>query len=438
MRLFRLVLATALLIAAAALPARAQIKMEIVGPGSKLAAIALSPLKDLGGDQESGVSAEFVSLVKRNLELSGYFRIIPAQAYIEDAQQSGYEQGQFNFADWSSINADFLVKGAVSVEHGTVVVEARLFDVPQQRQSMGKRYSGGRAEVARMARRFADAVLGAVTGVAGPFDSPLVYVSTRGGRFKEIYQLSLDGHDLVRITNNPTINLFPSLDRGARHLLYTSYKTGSPSLYLADLASRTERPITSSLGSLIGGALSPDGQSIVGAVERAGATNLYLFDDHGRMVRQLTRGDSINVTPAVSSDGRMLAFTSDRSGTPQIYTMAMDGGQARRLTYRGSYNTNPAFSPTGQRIAYQSRQGGLFDLFAIPSGGGEPTRLTENAGSNQSPSWSPDGRYLIFSSTRSGPSRLFLMSADNGKIISAITEVKGDDTSPFWSWWAGR
>lgn len=435
MRPFGFALAAVLLIAAGALPARAQIKMEIVGPGSKLSAIALSPLKNLGGDQQSGASAEFVGLLSRNLELSGYFRIIPAETYIEDPQQSGYQQGRFNFADWSSINADFLVKGAVSAEQGKVILEALLFDVPQQRQLMGKRYSGSRAEVARMARRFADAVLGTVTGVPGPFDSPLAYVSTRGGRFKEIYTMSLDGHDISRITNNPTINLFPSLDRGARHLLYTSFKTGAPALYLADLSTRRERPI--GVGSLIGGSLSPDGQWIVGAVERAGVTDLYLLDSEGRTVRQLTRGGSINVTPAVSPDGRTLAFTSDRSGTPQIYTMAMAGGAPRRLTYRSNYNTNPAFSPDGRRIAYQSRNQGGFDIFTVPAGGGEPIRLTENAGSNQSPSWSPDGRYLIFGSTRSGRPRLYLMFADSGKIISAITEVKGDDTSPRWSWWAG-
>ena len=47
-----------------------------------------------------------------------------------------------------------------------------------------------------MARRFADAILEAVTGIQGPFESKLAFVSTRGGRFKEIYTQTIDGEDL--------------------------------------------------------------------------------------------------------------------------------------------------------------------------------------------------------------------------------------------------
>ena len=112
------------------------------------------------------------------------------------------------------------------------------------------------------------------------------------------------------------------------------------------------------------------------------------------------------------------------------------GGEPRRLTYSGNYNTNPAFSPVRNRIAYQSREDGRFNIYVIGLDGGDPVRLTEGEGSNESPSWSPNGRYIVFSSTRSGRARLFLMQVETGKIISALLEDKGDDTSPVWSWWA--
>jgi len=165
--------------------ARAQIKMEIVGPGSKLSAIAVSPLRNLGGDDEHTLSSEFVDILSRDLRLSGYFRIIDPHSYIEDAQNSGFQLGQFNFADWSSLNAEFLVKGGLTVNGDAISLEAYLFDVAQQRQDTGKRFHGDRRDVRRMARRFADAILEATTGRRGPFDSKLAFVSTRGGRFKE-------------------------------------------------------------------------------------------------------------------------------------------------------------------------------------------------------------------------------------------------------------
>ncbi len=416
----------------------AQIKMEIVGPGSKLSAIAVSALRNLAGDDDHTLSSEFVNILSRDLQLSGYFRIIDPHAYIEDPQTSGFQLGQFNFADWSSLNAEFLIKGALSVNGDDLSLEVYLFDVAQQRQSTGKRFHGDRREVTRMARRFADAILEATTGRRGPFDSKLAFVSTRGGRFKQVYTMWVDGQDLFKVTNNPTINLFPRFGRGGRDLLYVSYKTGALALYLADLATQRETRVRSSLGQPIGGALTPDGQQIVAAIERDGATNLYLLERSGDLIRPLTQGRSINVSPAISADGQKLAFTSDRSGGPQIYVMSLNGGSARRITFQGDYNASPAFSPVDDRIAYQSRSQGMFDIYTIPFKGGDPVRLTRGGMSSQYPCWSPDGRYIVFSGGREGRTRLYLTIVESGKIISALTEEDSNDTSPAWSWWIGQ
>jgi TolB protein len=399
--------------------------------------IAISGLKDLGGDRDHRVSEVFDDTLVRDLKLSSFFRVINSHAYIEDAQSSGYDIGQFNFADWSSINAEFLVKGAVQRQAGKVSLEALLFDVGEQRRMMGKRFTGEPREVSEMARRFADAVLQAVTGTRGPFDTKLAFVSTRGGRFKEIYTSWLDGGLLFRVTDNPTINLFPSFDKSGQHLLYLSYKTMRPELYLVDLSQGVETRISPPLGMAVGGTLTLDGR-IVAAYAAKGATNLYLLDQSGNEVRQLTNNGAINVSPSVCSDGRQLAFTSDRSGTPQVYVTSMEGGGARRITYQGDYNTAPAFSPDCKRIAYESRSGGgIFNLVVINSDGTGPRHLT-TAGSNEWPTWSPDGRYLAFSSTREGNSRIYLMLVADGRIISPLTEGEGNDTNPSWSWWLGE
>lgn len=416
------------------------IKMQIVGPGSTLAPIAVSDLKNLGGDDQHAASHQFVDVLRRDVALSGFFKIIPPKAYIEKAQDSGFELGKFNFADWSSINADFLVKGAVTVSGGQVSLEALLFDVAQQRRMFGTRFTGGPNDVAEMARRFADSVLKAVTGTRGPFDTRIGFVSTGGGRFKEVYLAAPDGGARFRVTDNQTINLFPQFARGPGQVLYLSYKSGAPALYLFNVAQRTEVKIVSPRGMMIGGTLTPDGGRIVAAVEHAGHTNLYLLDNTGQEMRALTQGRSINVNPAVSADGRTLAFTSDRSGTPQVYVMSMAGGAAQRVTYQGNYNTSPALSPGGKWIVYQGRSGGSFNLFLIPAAGGQATQLTRS-GSNQSPCWSPDGRYLVFSSTRGGRERLYLMQVNtqtrSGNIITALMEDDGNDSSPTWSWWMG-
>lgn len=418
-----------------AVDAAAQTRMTITGASGQTWPVAVSGLKNLGGDDGNALSARFDRTLSRDLVLSGYYTLVDPHTFIEDPQTSGFEIGQFNFDDWKSIRAEFLVKGSVRVSGGKIQLTARLFDVYQQRAIMGKSFNGDPGEVPRMARRFADAVLKAVTGIQGPFDSKLAFVSTRGGRFKEIYTQSIDGEDLFQVTNNPTINIFPMWDRNADQLLYLSFKTMAPALYIANLRERRETRIDTRHGRIIGGAITPDGHRIVAAIENGGATNLFLMEANGQEIRQLTDTAGINVSPAFSPDGQTLAFTSDRSGTPQIYTMSLDGGAPKRVTYSGNYNTTPAISPKGDYIAYQSRQGGRFDIFAIPIGGGNPVQLTDGRGTNESAAWSPDGRYLAFSSTRSGRSRIYILQVESHKIISAVTEDNGNDTNPSWSWW---
>ncbi len=417
--------------------AAAQTRMIIPGTSGQTWPIAVSGLKNLGGDDDQAISSKFDRILSRDLMLSGYYTLVDPHTFIEDPQKSGYELGQFNFDDWKSIRAEFVVKGAVQVSGGKVQLTARLFDVYGQRSVMGKTFNGDPNEAPRMARRFADAVLKAVTGIQGPFDSKLAFVSTRSGRFKEIYTQSIDGEDLFQVTNNPTINLFPMWDHNADQLLYLSYKTMAPALYIANLRERRESRIDTHHGRIIGGAITPDGHQIVAAIENAGATNLYLMDSQGHEIRGLTDTGGINVSPNFSPDGQTLAFTSDRSGTPQIYTMSIEGGAAKRVTYSGDYNTTPAISPKGDTIAYQSRSGGRFDIFQIPIGGGTPVMLTDGSGSNESASWSPDGRYIAFTSTRGGRSRIYILQVESHKIISALTEGNGNDSNPSWSWWLG-
>jgi len=439
-RRFISILAALVLLSLANVRAAQAIHMTINGPGSTAAPIAVSEFKNLGGDDQGTISHDFVSILRRDLDLSGFFSIISPKSYIEDPQNSGYDLGKFNFGDWSSLNADFLVKGAATVSGGQVSVEALMFDVAQQRRMFGTRFSGGPGDVEQMARRFADSVLKAVTGIQGPFDTRIGFVSTRGGRFKEVYVASLDGGGLFQVTDNPTINLFPKFAHSAASVLYLSYKSGEPALYLFDVAGRTEIRIGSPHGNVIGGALSPDGSRIAAAIENGGQTNLFLLERSGQEIRQLTEGHGINVNPAFSADGQQLAFTSDRSGTPQIYVMSLGGGAARRVTYKGDYNTSPSFSPDGKWIAYQGRSGG-FNIFIVPAAAGQPVQLP-TAGSSQSPCWSPDGRYLIFSSNSGGHERLYLMQVNTqsqtGKVISALMEDEGNDSSPTWSWWLGE
>jgi TolB protein len=415
--------------------ADAQVRGTISEPGERKFPIAVSPLKSLSSDAETTTQAtKFADIVASDLTMSGFFRVIPRASYVEPPDTSGVTDADINFDNWSVIGALTLVKGSLQRENNAVALEARLFDVYQRRQLLGRRYRGELGDVRRMAHRFADEIMLHHTGSRGPFDSRVVFLSTREGRFKDVYVTSLDGGDIRRITAAKTLNLAPSWGPGLRTILLTSYVNRIPELFSLPVDGGNWVRIPGTQGLNLGGRWSPDGKSIAMAREEAGNSDIFVVNPNGSVKTRLTDSEAIDVSPSWSPDGSWIAFCSRRAGNPQIYVISAQGGGLRRLTREGDYNTSPAWSPRGDRVAYVSRVGGRFDIFTIRTDGSDRRRVTAGPGDSEDPSWSPDGRYLVFSSTRSGTSHLYVSDL-NGTNQVELTGGRGGDTSPAWSGW---
>lgn len=415
--------------AAIALPAiaLAQVRGTIVGPGESAFPLAVAPAT---GDD--GCADRFSGTIARDLDLSGVFRVLGPQGLPAIADPA---PDALDAAAWAQTGARLLVRAACSAADGGIAVEARLFDVAAGRVMGGKRYAGPRRELRRMGHRFADEVMRLVTGERGPFSARIAFVSTRGGRAKEIFEMGFDGEDVRQLTRNGTINLSPAWSPDGRGLLVTSFKDGAPRLYALDLSSGRSRTLLAGTGLVNGGRWSPDGATIaVSREESRGDSSIVVIAPDGRLVRRVGSDGGIDVSPTWSPDGSRLAFCSTRGGSPQIYVGDAGGGGARRVTFAGSYNTSPAWSPRGDRIAYTGRVGGRFQVFVVPASGGEPRQLTTSGGDNTDPAWSPDGRYILFSSTREGAPRLYLMD-DLGLRQRPLLRSGAGDTAPAWSSW---
>lgn len=420
----------------AASSVRAQTSLTVAGPGTRSYPIAVSPLKDQSDRGAGGkLAVEFADIVVHDLDLSGLFKIIDRAAYIEPPDTTGITAEQINFDNWSVIGALGLVKGSIQLVGNDLTIEARLFDVYQRRQLVGRRYKGDTpSQIRRIANRFADEIIAQFTGERGPFDTRVAFVSTRGGRFKNIYVMSLDGGDLLQVTSGKTLDLAPSWNPDNRSLLYTSYKRGNPDLYSLDIVGSRETRLSAERGLNLGGKWAPDGSRLALALEDKGNSDIFILDHDGRVIRRVTDHWGIDVSPSWSPDGQRIAFCSDRSGVPQIYVINTDGSGLRRVSTEGNYNTSPAWSPKGDLIAYTGRSSGRFNVFTVKTDGTEVRQLTSGKGSNEDPSWSPDGRYIVFSSTRTGTALLYVMDR-TGTSQVALTHGAGDDTSPTWSRW---
>jgi len=406
---------------------------SIFGPGSASLPIAVTALKNQGGDQGSALGQRFAAVLSRDLDLSGYFRLVDPKTFVEDPQTSGITAADIDFVGWAAIGAQAVVKGAITVTGDSVSIEFRLFDVPGRSEvaQVGKRYSGAKGDLPRMAHKAADGILEFLTGERGPFDSMIALVSTGGSRLKDVYRFTFDMDAPTRVTDERSIVVSPRWRPDAHAILFTSYRQHVPRLFQVTLATRQVTMLVGGPAMVLDGAWSPDGSRVAVTREQGGNTDIFVTDASGQNPRRVTDHWGIDVSPAWSPDGRQIAFCSARSGGPQIYVMAADGSGIRRVSQTGSYNTSPAWSPKGDRLAWTTRAGGIFQI-VVASADGSDARTITSQGSNENPSWGPDGRYLVFSSRRGGQRHIYFADRD-GKTLKQLTHGPGDDTSPAWS-----
>lgn len=371
MRTLPLVLALAALGSVGAPPAPAQVKSTIVGPGVTRYPIAVAPLKQIAG----GSGERFTTVLTRDLELSGLFRVLPRDAYIESAQTAGVTAEAINFENWSVIGALALLKGTAERQGNDLTIEARLFDVGQRRQLAGRRFRGVVGDERRMANRFADEVIATFTGERGPFDSQIAFLSTRGGRFKDVYVMGADGEDVRRVTNENTLNLSPSWAPDGRSLVLTSFRDGNPDLYAIGLGRGSWSRLSALRGLNLGGRWSPDGRQIAVTIEFDGNPEIAILNPDGSLARRLTEHWAVDVSASWSPDGTQLVFCSDRAGSPQIYVM---GGGRRRCPPRQQHRAL-------QHLAQLVAEGGPHRLRdagrgTLPDHDGEGRRLRSAPG----------------------------------------------------------
>jgi putative hemolysin len=131
---------------------------------------------------------------------------------------------------------------------------------------------------------------------------PLVFDSTRGGDYRDLYVMNRDGTNMSRLT------------RG---------ETGS-----------------------IAGPWSPDGQRIVYTAFGLTTSDIWVTNADGSDPVNLTDTPDVDEGfPAWSPDGTHIAYTTRRDGNNEIYVMAADGSGATNLTNDPADDQMPFWQP---------------------------------------------------------------------------------------------
>jgi TolB protein len=426
-------LAALLLLFATVSGAEDRLQIEVDQPGRaelRFAVQRFLPEPEVDGDFRETLYRHLTE----GLEYSGLVRVIDPEAFLEPTETEDDHRSIIPCDNWRAIGADGLTEGSITSRRGRMRVRFRLWDVPRcQMQGDPGIFEAPVEQVAWLGRRIADELLLRFTGRQGVSATQIAFVSDRSGA-REVYLMEANGSGKTLVTNNGSINLFPSWAPDGKGLLYTSYRNGSPDLFFLSRGASGSKTVVERSEPKYRGVYSPKGDQIALVMAKGGDTDIFLADRKGRKVRHLTENPAIDVSPTWSPDGKQLAFVSDRSGSPQIYVHDLKSGQTRRLTFRGSYNATPAWSPSGEWIVFAARTGTNFDLYLISPESGYTTPLVVHPRADEEPTWSPDGRKVAFVSSRRGAKEIYTVDLD-GANLRRLTPRFGSSTAPAWSPW---
>ncbi len=394
----------------------------------------LPPVQDGGAIAQARMGEKFAEIVKKDLELMGYFRFVDRKAFLGDPTKRIRNTTDVDFPSWALLDAYALAAGWYQTTETEITLEVRLFDILAGKQILAKRYRARHDQLSWIAHRFSNAVFEILTGEPGIFETQIAFVCRRGRLVKELCIIDFNGSNFRQLTDDRSIVLSPTWSEDGKSIYYTALnnKKKEWQLYRYDLASASSRPITRFRGATIGLAFDPVSHLLATTLTKDGNSEIYLLNLDGTARKRLTRNRDIDVSPSFSPDGEEMVFVTDRIGSTQIFKMSRSGVNPARLTFKGLNNTSPVWSPRGDQIAFAGMDtDGHFDIFSMNSDGSGMTRLTYDTRNNEEPTWSPGGLLVGFASNRRGRYQLFSMRPDGSK-QTQLTAGGFDHLMPAW------
>jgi len=427
------ILLIGLLSACLAMPARAQLEIDINKSNLDPVPIAV-PDFIAGSSFERAFGQKVAEVIRADLERSGLFRSLDPASFLETQTNIDYKP---TFADWRVIKADALVSGRIRQEsENRVLVEFRLWDVFAGQQLTGVRFATTPENWRRTAHKASDAIYEALTGEGGYFDSRIVFIDQKGPKINKVKRLAImdqDGANPIYLLGGSDLLLTPRFSPASQTITYMSYENDKPQVYLLDIESGRRELLGDFPGMTYAPHFSPDGERLIYSMAVRGNTDVYVMDLKSRSSTRLTADPAIDVSASFSPDGRKIVFNSDRGSSGQIYTMDVNGKNVKRISFGKGRYFAPVWSPRGDKIAFVRSGGGQFGIGVMDVDGKNERMLTESY-LDESPTWSPNGRVIIFSrEKRDRNGSVEIWSVDlTGQNLRRV-ETPGEASDPAWS-----
>ncbi len=411
------------------LVAKAELTIEIVKGVDQKTRIAVVPFAWDG----AGIAPEqFHQIIGNDLQLSGFFEVIPAQNMLS-FPSPGQE---INFRDWRILNTDYLLVGNAGYDGNRLVAGIELYDVPSGRLVFARRIFAGESEGRDVSHRASDLVYEQISGIAGIAESRILYVTdtrNEGGAIN--YRLMLADQDGARermVLESGAPIMSPAWAPDGERIAYVSFETGRAAIFIQNIFTGEREQVTDFVGINGAPAFSPDGRKLALVLSKDGNPEIYLLDLETRGMRRITNHFAIDTEPNWTPGGESLVFTSDRGGRPQVYEINLQSGRIARLTFRGDYNARPRLSPDGRFLVMVHRNNGVFHI-AVQDLTDDTFIIVTETSLDESPTISPNGALVMYATKQNDRSILAAVSLDAGVKYNLPSGSSADVREPAWS-----
>lgn len=356
------------------------------------------------------------TVVRRDLELSGEFEVLPSSA----APEGAYEADKpLDPKAWKEKGAEVVVRvTGRKLKDGKAELWARAYVLSGGAEPIfEKRFEVPTDRVRAESHYVSDQVIGALTGTQGGFFSHMTFVSGTGS-LRRVYTIDSDGFDAKPVSPANQVAIAPAYGKDGELYWAGSIDKGDFKLYRA---SEPEKPIPLNVrGSIYGLGFSRDFSQV--AVSIGTIDTIKIFS--GKSFDDLSEASPVGMAfrPSFTWAGK-LGFVGEGKFGQRVY---LDG---KPISPDGLMASSPTFCrhPDGNRVVFAVGVNKATDLVVAPETGGGLVRLTQNMGINRAPACSPDGRLVSFFSTRTtgeGPG-LYVMRLDGGR-AKRVSTLLGD------------